>query len=197
MQMFNENVTADEVKRKYTGEDKPQKKLLEVFDYHNTQMEKMIGIDCVKATHTKFKTVRDKLASFIQKQYQKKDIFLEDLNHQFVTNFEYYLKSNDKIQHNTAMKYIRNLKKIINESIRNQWLGQNPFSNFKCSFRRTERDILIQAEIDKIFDKEISIPRLKQVRDIFIFSCYTGFAYVDVMSLTPEHLNIGIDGKVW
>lgn len=197
MQMMDEFITAEEIKKRYTGVKDEKRTILQVFDYHNEQMEKMIGIDVETVTLGKYKTVRFKLANFIKHQYKKSDYYLEDLSHQFVTNFEYYLKTNEKIQHNTATKYIQNLKKVINVAFNNEWLSKNPFVNFHCSYRKVERDILTMEEVEKIMQKEFRAERLNFVKDLFIFSCYTGLAYIDVVGLTPDKLSIGIDGDLW
>lgn len=197
MQMMDEFITAETLRLKFTGEKEEKKTLMQVFDFHNREMEKAIGISIEKVTLTKYKTVRNKIENFIKHQYKKSDIYLQELNHQFVTNFEFYLKSEDHIDHNTTHRYIRNLKKIINDAVRNEWLLRNPFDGFKCSLKKVDRDILSMEEINLMQQKEFRIPRLAQVKDLFIFSCYTGLAYVDVMKLTPLNLAIGIDGESW
>jgi len=197
MQMFDEFITAESVRLKFTGEKEEKKTLLQVFDFHNAEMAKSIGVMIEKVTLTKYLTVRKKVENFILHQYKKSDLFLQELNHQFITNFEFYLKTEEHISHNTTMRYIRNLKKIINDSVRNEWLLRNPFDGFKCSLKKVDRDILSMEEINLMQEKEFRIPRLAQVRDLFVFSCYTGLAYVDVMKLTPLNLAIGIDGESW
>jgi len=107
----DEFISADSVKNSYLGITEDRKTLFEVFEYHNSQMKNLVGVDVVKATLTKFETVLKKLRLFVRKKYKHADILLYDLNHQFVTEFEYFLKVDQKIAHNTAMKYIRNLKK--------------------------------------------------------------------------------------
>jgi hypothetical protein len=95
------------------------------------------------------------------------------------------------------MKYIQNFKKIIYIAIRNRWLMQNPFADFHCSFRKVERNVLTADEIALLENKTIKIERFKAVRDLFVFSCYAGLAYIDVMRLTPQNLSIGIDREYW
>lgn len=188
----------DDIKNSFLGNKKEDKKgLIEVFTYHNDQMKVTIGIEVVKATHTKFETVKKKLTSFLKEKYDKKEIYLDDLTNKFIVDFEYYLKVEEKIAHNTVMKYIRNVKKVINIAIANEWLTKNPFSNFKCSTKKVIREILTQAEINELTNKNFEITRLDEVRDIFLFCCYTGYAFVDVEALTTDDVVIGIDGVKW
>ncbi len=197
MQMLDEFITADSIKNVFTGQKEEKKTILIVFDYHNGQMEKLVGIDVVQATMVKFRTIRSKLANYIKYHYKQSDIYLEKLNHQFVSNFEYYLKTVEHIQHNTTMKYIQNLKKIINLAVRNGWLLHSPFAEFHCSFNKVERNVLTKEELCKLENKAFKIERLQQVCDLFIFSCYTGLAYIDVMRLNQDNLTMGIDGSNW
>lgn len=197
MQMLDEFITADSIKNSFTGQKEEKKSILIVFDYHNEQLKKMVGIDIVRATLVKFLTVRSKLASYIKFQYKQSDIYLEQLNHQFITNFEYYLKTVEHIQHNTTMKYIQKVKKIIHLSIRNRWLLNNPFSEFHCSYKKVNRTVLTIEELHLLENKVFKIDRLQQVCDLFIFSCYTGLAYIDVTRLTSDNISIGIDGSNW
>lgn len=197
MQMFDEFITAEAIKVRFTGEKEEKRTILQVFDYHNEQMERVVNIDVVPATLVKFKTIRAKLYLYIWYQYKKSDYYLEELSHQFVTNFEYYLKTVEHIQHNTTMKYIQNLKKIINLAVKNDWLTKSPFTDFRCSFRKVERNVLTIEEIKILENKKFKIARLQMVCDLFVFSCYTGLAYIDVMRLTSQNMSIGIDGEYW
>lgn len=160
-------------------------------------MRQLVGVDVVKATLTKFETVLKKLRKFVKKRYNKSDLFLQELNHQFVTDFEYFLKVDEKIGHNTVMKYIRNLRKVMNMCVTNEWIQRNPFTNFRCANKKVEREILTQEELHILHEKEFSIQRLEAVRDIFLFCCYTGYAFVDVEKLTPGDILTGIDGEKW
>lgn len=190
-------ITADAIKNSYLGIAEERKTLFEVFEYHNHQMRDLVGVDVVKATLTKFETVLKKLRRFVKKKYSKSDLFLQELNHQFVTDFEYFLKVDEKIGHNTTMKYIRNLKKVMNMCVTNDWIQRNPFTNFRCANKKVERQVLTEEELQILHEKQFAIQRLDEVRDIFLFCCYTGFAFVDVEKLTPDNILTGIDGEKW
>jgi site-specific recombinase XerD len=197
MQVLDEHITAETLKLWFTGGKEEIKTLMQVVNYHNEQMSKTIGIDVVKITFAKYKCLHDKLVKFLKYQYKKSDFLLTDLNHKFVTNFEYYLKAHLKNAHNTAMKDIKNLKKVVNMAIQNDWLDKNPFTTFKCTYKKVEREVLTDEEMEVVENKEFKIERVRLVRDLFIFSCYTGLAYADVMKLTPKNIVRGIDGEYW
>lgn len=190
-------ITADTIKNSYLGTGEEQRSLIETFEYHNDQMKELIGVDVVKATHTKFETVLKKLKLYLKNNYKRSDIFLQELDHKFIIDFEYFLKVDQEIGHNTVMKYIRNLKKVMNMAVMNDWITKNPFINFKCSTKKVTREILTEKELQTLSEKDFSIQRLEEVRDIFLFCCYTGYAFVDVEKLTPSDVALGIDGGKW
>lgn len=189
--------TAEDIKHKYTGQDDIHYSLLEVFDRHNKEMEALVGKDVVAATLTKYKTIRSKVAAYIKYQYGKSDLFLDTLEFDFITGFEQYLKTVDAIDHNTTMAYIKRVKRIITISVNHKWIKQNPFAVFKCTTRKVERQELTDEELVSLSTKEMPVARLAEVRDCFLFSCYTGYAFVDASKLTPEHIVIGKDGELW
>jgi site-specific recombinase XerD len=194
---LGEIITAEKIKNLFLGKTEKQKTLMEVFKYHNDTMKEKIGIDIVKSTYTKFETVYKKLEDFLKAKYKVRDIHLAELNNKLVVDFEHYLKVTDNIGHNTAMKYIRNLKKVMNMCVGNDWIVKSPFLNYKCTNRQVNREVLTQAEITTITEKVFETDRLNEVRDIFLFCCYTGFSFIDVSKLTPDELTIGMDGNKW
>lgn len=124
----NEFITAEAIKLRYIGEESPQKTILQTIRIHNEEMQRKIGTDVVKATWTKFLTLEKKLTVYIKRYRKKSDFYLEELDYRFVTEFEYFLRSVEKISANTTMKYIRMLKKIMNDAVRKDWLDKNPFN---------------------------------------------------------------------
>ncbi len=95
------------------------------------------------------------------------------------------------------MKHLERLRKMAKFAVRLEWIDRDPFENFQLRFTKVERGFLTKEELLKIENKQFSISRLQWIRDLFIFSCYTGLAYTDVMQLTPSNVIIGIDGKYW
>jgi site-specific recombinase XerD len=193
----NELITAQILRNKVTGRDEKKKTLLEVFKYHNQQMEAKRDIEFADATIKRYKTTYSHIKKFLQYQYQKDDIYLSQLNYAFIADLEHYFKVIKNCNHNTTIKYIKNLRKVINMAIANEWLYKDPFIKFKAKLEEVPRDYISEEELKRIEEKEIDIPRLDQVRDIFIFSCYTGLAYIDVINLTKDNIRIGIDGDKW
>ncbi|MBD1385414.1 site-specific integrase [Mucilaginibacter rigui] len=197
LQKNSEYISAEEIKNKYTGVPAERRSLLLVFDEHNNDIQKLVGKDYVKATLTKYKTIRSKVAEYILQKYGKSDIYLDTLEYSFVTGFEKYLKIEAGIDHNTTMAYIKRLKRIISLAVHNNWIAYNPFSAFKCTTRKVTREELNPDELETLTNKQFAIKRLEEVRDCFLFSCYTGYAFVDASKLTAANIVIGNDGEMW
>ena len=119
------------------------------------------------------------------------------MDHQFITGLEYYLKTTRKCAHNSAIKYITNFKKIIRIAHANDWIDKDPFLHWKGKLKIVEREFLTEEEIQKIIELELKMERLDQVRDIFIFCCFTGLAYADVKKLNRGDISVGADGEEW
>lgn len=182
---------------KWLGIEEKAYRLLEVFKHHNDQLFELIGTDCSKATHGKYKTTYDHTVAFLKWKYSLGDIDIIKLTYSFISDFEFYLKTKAKCNHNTTIKYLSNLRKIVNVCIKNGWLTKDPFFGFKMSKKEVIRDFLTEDELQTLIEKDFSNQRLNQVRDIFIFSCFTGLAYIDAKRLKRSHITIGIDGEKW
>lgn len=194
----SQQITPDMVRNAYMGIKEKKRTLLEVLDYHNLKFaEKAQSGYLSPETLKKYQTTKIKLAEYLKHQYKLSDIALEELNLAFVSNFEHFLLTQHHLHSNTAMKYVKNLKKIIGVAISLEWIKYNPFQSFKCAYIQPEREVLTQEDLDFMYHKHLPIQRLAEVRDVFIFCCYTGFAYSEVESFTQEAIQKGIDGEKW
>ena len=190
-------VSAESLRNAFTGEGEKQRYLLEIFREHNVNLKSLIGKDYVLPTLTKYITTLNHLESFLKWKYKVSDINLSQLKYEFLSDFEFYLKTQKNIEHNTTAKYIKNTKKVVNDCIAKGWLKTNPFGNFKITPQIVERTYLSEEELNIIANKEFKIERIAQVCDMFLFSCYTGLSFIDVLNLTPNHLVTGMDGEKW
>jgi site-specific recombinase XerD len=194
----NECTSAEEVRAKILGK-KGEKRhtLIEVYTYHNEQFKQLVGKEFSNGTYKKFKSALSSLQSFVEWKFSANDVPINTVNHNFITDYEFYLKTVQKVQHNSAMGLIKKLKKIIRQCVANEWLDKDPFRSYKITTKETHRNFLLDSELEVLRTKKISVQRLDQVRDIFLFSCYTGLSYSDVMFLSSDDVSIGIDGEKW
>lgn len=179
------------------GGGKKVRYILEVFKEHNDKTDVMAGKDISVSTAKRYWTCYDHVKQFIEEEYHVEDYKLKNIDYRFITKFEFFLKTVRNCNHNSALKYINNFKKIIRIALANQWMERDPFYNYKVQFEAVEREYLNAEEIDILYNKELHFDRLKVVRDMFVFSCYTGLAYSDVEKLSKSDISIGIDSKQW
>jgi site-specific recombinase XerD len=193
----NEDLSLDNFKSRLLGTHQRERMIIPIYKDHNNKIESLIGNGYAYGTLERFKISLKHLQEFIQWKCNVTDISIAKIDFAFVTEFEFYLRSIKKCNNNTAVKYVRNFRKIIKICLDNDWLDKNPCSRYEGKMKEVERDFLTEEELNKIYNKQFSSDRLTLVKDIFIFSCYTGLAYVDVKGLKKDHIAIGIDGEKW
>lgn len=193
----DEIVNAENMRNKILGVDKKKYMLVPIFRQHNSDMKALIGKEYAHATYVRHETSLKHTIDFMIWKYKVSDIDIRKIDHEFITGYEFYLKTECNCAQNTAIKYIKNLGKIIHICLANGWLQKDPFIKYKGKVTEVERTFLSQEEIDAIFNKEFVTERLNQVRDIFLFSCFTGLAYSDVKKLSRKNIGLGIDGDQW
>jgi len=200
-QLKSENIpfTSQSIKARFLGESQRHYYFQDLIEYHNEKMQHKLH----RNTLRQYKTSQRYMLSFIESEFNKADIALSELNYGFIIGFEDFLRSyvpkpgQPKIGNNTAMKHIKRLRRMITLAYRMEWLDRDPFVNFKMKIEKKEREFLTSDELQSIEDLTSSIERLIVVRDLFIFSCYTGISYSDIVELTGDNIVIGIDGNPW
>lgn len=195
----DKEITSEAIKNVMVGVDTTQNRrmLLDIFAHHNEQMGALIGKDGAKGTLVNFNTTYKHTSIFIQEKYKKSDIDIRKLDFEFISEFEFWLKSVRDCAHNSCLKHLANLRKIVNRCIRNGWLPKDPFIGFNMTRREVERTALTENELRIIAQKEFGCDRLVAVRDIFLFSCLSGLAYADVKKLKASELVRGNDNAYW
>jgi site-specific recombinase XerD len=192
-------ITVDAVKSLFLGTDDNEITLIKLGEYHNTEMKDKLADGTMKNYYTTQKYI----AKFLKEKYHRNDISLSELNYKFILDFETFLskhqpKDHQKPLHNNGiMKHIERLCKMVNMSVTMDWLAKDPFAKYKQHFDKVERFYLTKEELSAIENKKFTIERLQVVKDLFLFSCYTGLAYIDTMNLNAGNIVKGIDGNDW
>ncbi|CAM3983695.1 site-specific integrase [Mucilaginibacter galii] len=171
--------------------------LVDVFREHNRKVAALINQEFAPATVTRYETTLRHVVDFMQWKYKINDIRVKQIDHRFLSEFEFYLRSVRKCNNNSALKYIKNFGKIVRICIASGWITINPFLNFKIRIKKVDRPFLSREELEVMAKKTFVSARLDLVRDIFLFSCYTGLAYVDVQKLRRSEIVSGHDGEQW
>jgi site-specific recombinase XerD len=191
------SVSSENLKNELFGLSETKRMLVPIFQDHNNKIKELVGKEYAPGTLERYTTSLKHTIEFIQWKYNISDIDITKIDHAFITDYEFWLRSVRNCANNTAVKYLKNFNKIIKLCLANDWLDKNPFANYKSKVKEVERVYLTEDEIQSIIEKDFKTERLSLVRDIFLFSCFTGLAYIDVKNLTKPHISFGIDGEKW
>ncbi|BBD44791.1 MULTISPECIES: site-specific integrase [unclassified Proteiniphilum] len=190
-------VTAEKVKNEFLGHSENHATLLDLFVKHNNDVKQLIGISKSASTYQKYEVTRKHLEKFLMYKYKLSDIALQEINLMFITDFEVYLKTIGKCNSNTTAKFMQFFKRIILIARNNGIITGDPFANYKIRIQKVDIGYLTEEEIEKILKLNLVSERLEHVRDLFIFSCFCGLAYIDVAGLRKEHIRKSFDGNLW
>ena len=191
------NITSENLKSELLGLSESKRLLVAIFQDHNNKIKELVGREYAPGTLERYTTSLKHTIEFMQWKYNISDIDITKIDHAFISDYEFWLRSVRNCANNTAVKYIKNFSKIIKICLANNWLDKNPFANYKSKVKEVERVYLSEIEIQSIIEKDFKTERLSLVRDIFLFSWFTGLAYIDVKNLTKSHISFGIDGEKW
>jgi integrase len=192
-------ITADLIKETFLGVDQKNLTISKMMEYHNREEKDSLEWGTMK----NYLTTQKYVLSFLKDRFKTSDKFLSELNYKFILDFESYLRQvkdkhgNKSMANNGVMKHLERFGKMVNLAVKLEWIERNPFHSFQLKFDKVERQFLTKPELLSIEKKEFNGPRLQSVADFFIFSCYTGLAYIDVFNLRPSHIVEINEGDFW
>ncbi|SEM14319.1 Site-specific recombinase XerD [Chitinophaga rupis] len=146
---------------------------------------------------SKWRTIKTKITQFLKFAYQIDDIQLSKINYAFAGDFVDYLVTKQAVNTNTSYKYFKHLKQLLKVAVDRGWLAVNPFQGFHSKYIVPERDILNFQELMLLYSKTFSIARIEEVKDAFLFMCFTGYSFRDAQALTPQNVMEYFDGEEW
>ncbi|WP_235915036.1 phage integrase SAM-like domain-containing protein [Flagellimonas ochracea] len=115
----------------------------------------------------------------------------------FVKRFERHLNDQKIGQQNTITKYVTNFKKIVRIAHAHGWIERDPFYHWKAVWSPVQREVLSESELKSLRETHMDAQRLEEVRDVFLFYCFTGLAHSDVKRLSENDMTIDIKKKKW
>ena len=198
LQINNSEFTVDDIYTKFKG-NTPKKELgvLEVYELFNIRIYKLIGRDLKKVTYRKYIESFVHLKSFIKAYFKANDVKLKDLKLNFLNEYEYFLKTQKGLEQSTINKAIQRFRKVIQFALEQEYIDKNPFIGYKAKRLQKEVIYLTDDELKSLENYDFSQTRLQQVKDLFVFCCYTGLAFKEMSNLKPEHIVKGFDGNKW
>lgn len=198
LQMQEKEFNVNDVYLQYKGgKAKAEKTLQNIMTYHNNRMKKLIDIETTFTSWEKYHQTQKHITDFLWFKYKKKDFAPKDLNEKFLHDFEYFLQTEKKFKTSTIYKSIQRFRKMIRLSISMNYLPKDPFMLFKAKRYKKEIVYLTTNELEKLKKHQFKQDRLQQVKDMFIFCCYTGLAYKEMANLEHKHIIENFDGNLW
>ncbi len=193
-----EVVTAAELKHTYTQVGKYPESLLGLFRKHNDDAMTLcrhgkLSYSICKKYELAYRRTRD----FLLEKRGVNDIALSALTMIFIRDFELYLRTQCKLGINQTAKMIQFIKRITRMAHEVGIIRTDPFKDHRSKWKTPDIKFLTHSELQRIVAKEITVERLAIVRDLFVFSSYTGLSYVDIKELTMDYITTMPDDSMW
>lgn len=190
-------VTSEMVRNAFMGITAREESLLKLYEQHLEDTKKLVGLSKADPTYKKYERMYRRVVEFMKKKYNITDIPLREIKPTFITDLEFFLRTEYKYSQNTVYKCMKFFKQVINKGIRAGLIFVDPFNGYRIAVERVDRGFLSEDELAKMMDKEFASKRLEQVRDIFIFACFTGLDYIDLAHLRVDNIQKMFDGHLW
>lgn len=197
LKYLNIELTKENFEKEWNGVSQTTRTIVPIFLDHNNKIELMLNKEFAPGTLKRYKISLNHLKEFLLFQYKCSDIDIEKINHSFIQDYDFFLRTKKQCANNSALNHIKILKKIIRICLANDWIQRDPFVQFKGKVTEVEREFLSEEDLLQMKNKNLHTLRLELVRDIFLFSCYTGLAYIDIKNLTSSNIVKGMDGQYW
>lgn len=192
----DEFITTEKIKSLFIHGSQTSMTFIELFEKFNSDFALLVNKTKSPATLAKYERTKKYFILFLKKRYTRNDISLNDINYTVLCDFELFLKTDLNCSHNTTAKYLKYIKTIIILAQKKGLINYDPFLNYNISLKKVDRGYLTSEEVKLLLRKKIDIQRLEIVRDVFVFSCFTGLSYIDVYNLTIENIH-EINSQKW
>jgi site-specific recombinase XerD len=189
-------VTAVQIKNELTGVVAKAETLLKLFKEHNEEYEKRVGIDRKRCSYVVYKNSYNHLSQFIKSKFGLDDYPLQRLDMSFINSYDLYLRVDARLKSNSMVPHIIILKKLITRAIRQGTVLRDPFTEYVPDKPEWKYQHLSGEELERIISTHIEPKNVCFIRDMFLFSCFTGLAYSDMCNLSENHLRKTSDGKI-
>jgi len=198
LQVSEVNFDVHDIYQQYKG--KPLKKergVLEVYDMHSLRIEKLIGIDIKQVTYSKYLESGKHLKDFIKHKYKQKDIKLKALRSNFIDDYVYFLKVEKKFQQSTLNKAVQRFRKVVKYAVAEDYLAKDPFMLYRPKTVRKQVIFLNPEQLKRLEETSFKIERIQQIKDMFVFCCYTGLGFSEMSNLKKQQITTEFDGELW
>lgn len=191
-----EVVSAYQLRDAYQGQMQEEGFLLKNFEAYLEQIQSRIGLDRALKTFKLRSYQLSVLREYVQKRYKLKDITLSQLDKAFIEGFEYYLTIERGLKRSSIASTLSALQSIVLQAVRRGYLDLNPFIGYSYERPKGKPRSITNAELQALIALEIAWKNYRIVRDLFVFSCFTGLAISDVRNLREEQV-VTEEGELW
>lgn len=189
-------ITSAKIKQAFIGQGE-ETTLVYLFKEHIGFMRQRVGVNLTEVTCYKYEQALGRIVGFVKKNYGSDNIQVADVDLRFLESFYLYLRKTHECAHNTAMRYMEKFAAVMNYAERTGKVAHNPFMHYRMYFEKTDPVFLIESEVSRIYEKKFHTQRLVEIRDIFIFCCFTGLSFADVQSLRKSDIKPAFDDNEW
>ena len=198
LQIQQGSFDVEDIFKSYNCEETKKKLgVIRAYQEHNDYNKKLIGKNIKEVSWQKFENTKSHLQEFVKWKFGQRELKLNTLKSQFIKDFEYYLRTVKEMQQSTINKTLQRFKKMINFAISQDYLNKNPFLMHKPKPAKKEVVYLTKTELFQLQNKELRNKRLEEVRDCFVFCCYTGLAFKEMTNLRGNHIVLGKGERKW
>lgn len=198
LQVINSAFTVDDIYNLYVGKPIVKEfKLIKIYDNYLLRIEKLIGKDIQLVTYSKYKESLVHLKSFVKWKFKKSDIQISELKYSFIVDYEYFLKAEKNLQVSTLNKVIQRFRKVVSYAISQNHIDKDPFYGYKAKRVKKEIIFLDKEQLRCLEDKNFDILRLQQIKDMFVFCCYTGLGFKEMINLEYSDIIVRFDSNEW
>lgn len=198
LQVNSSEFSIDDIYGRYIGE--PSKKefgLIEVYNNYLLRIEKLIGKDIQQVTFNKYKESLTHLKAYVFWKTKMEDIPINDLKYSFITDYEFFLRTEQNLQISTLNKAIQRFRRVISYGISESLLEKDPFYGYIAKRQKKEIVFLTVKQLNDLEMKSFEIERLQQIKDMFVFCCYTGLGFSEMTNLRYSDITKRFDGNKW
>lgn len=190
--------TAQKVKLSFLGVGVMDDAILKIFNDQNEDFKKLVEKEeRSQSTYNKYITVYNHLTTFIKERYHRDDMAFRELTSDFIREFDFYLRYDLQSSHNTVWVYTMPVLALAELAIKKGLIRDNPFQDYEINMEETDRGYILKEDVEKLMMCVPPHPRYELVKDLFIFSCFTGLAYADIKKLTRNNIQSFFDGHQW
>jgi len=190
--------TAQKLKLAFLGVGVMEDSLLKVFKKNNEDFGKMVAKgERSESTYYKYKIVYNHVAEFIKNRYHRDDMAFRELTCDFIREFDFFLRIDKECSHNTVWVYTMPLYRVAELAVKNGLIRKNPFEDYEISMKENDRSYLLKEQVEALLMHSPSKSYYELVKDLFVFSCFTGLSYIDIKQLKNTNIQSFFDGHDW